>query len=111
MIWIVVILAVLFVSAAGIAAFMTRRALFLNDTLENITSELRKNLDVLKVVYKNVEHKSKLEVFFNEPVVRDLLEDIKAAKNVTFVVLNTAKQFIEEQGEELTLEDQTEEEQ
>jgi hypothetical protein len=92
---------VLFFSTATVLFFMTRRALYLHETLDGLLDELMKTYQVLTVVHNNIQHKSKLEVFSDEPVVKDLFDDINAAKNTVFVTLDLTRSFLEDQGHEL----------
>jgi hypothetical protein len=56
--------------------------------LEELTENVEKSLDLLNVVFGNIDKKAKLEIFLNEPVVKDLIEDIRMARYAVLLIAN-----------------------
>jgi hypothetical protein len=65
-----------------------KKNLEFSDKFDEIQEELEVSLDVLEEQIKKIDQKTKLEVFSDEPVVRNLLKDIVESKNA---VINVAK--------------------
>ncbi len=65
-----------------------KKNLEFSDKFDEIQEEMEVALDVLEEQIKKIEQKTKLEVFSDEPVVRNLLKDIVESKNA---VINIAK--------------------
>jgi hypothetical protein len=48
--------------------------------------QIEESLEVLSFYQKRIERKSKLEVFSDDPVVKELVEDIKQSKKAVLLV-------------------------
>jgi hypothetical protein len=68
----------------------------LMDKLEEIDESIQEVLDILEVQYQIINQKTKIEVFSDEPVVRNLVQDITNARNA---VLKSAKILDDVAGE------------
>ena len=66
------------------------------DKLEEIDESIQEVLDILEVQYQIINQKTKIEVFSDEPVVRNLVQDITNARNA---VLKSAKILDDVAGE------------
>lgn len=82
--------AVSIVCATSMAAlFMSiKRNLEFMEKIDELQESIQKTVDILEEHYKIIEKKTKIEVFSDEPIVKELIRDINAAKNA---VLSTAK--------------------
>ncbi len=61
--------------------FSIRLNLKLQEKIEKINESLDACLDVLDFSYKRIVEKSQIEVLSDEPIVRELVEDIRQSKN------------------------------
>lgn len=61
--------------------FSVKRNIALYEKLEEVSERIESSIDLLEEQYSIIESKLKIEVFSDEPVVRDLVEDMKIAKN------------------------------
>lgn len=73
-----------------------KKNLMLMDKLEEIDESIQEVLDILEVQYQIINQKTKIEVFSDEPVVRNLVQDITNARNA---VLKSAKILDDVAGE------------
>lgn len=58
------------------------------DKLEKINERIEESLDVLDVCYQRATARAALEVFSDEPVVKELVEDIRISKDAILLVAN-----------------------
>jgi hypothetical protein len=57
-----------------------KRNLAWMELFEDLTESYKETLQELQVLYNSVNRKSKMELFLDEPVTRELIEDIKGTK-------------------------------
>jgi len=70
------------------------------EMFDSMTDDYKEVLETLDVLYKNVDKKSKLELFLDEPVTRELVDDIKETKKAIKKAAEKISVFIEEENEE-----------
>ena len=58
-----------------------KKNLYFQNRVEEINDRLEESLDVLDEVYQRIVEKTKLEVLSDEPVVRELAEDLKISRD------------------------------
>lgn len=63
-----------------------KRNFELIEVIENTNEKIDSSIEELDYLYKKFEKKSKLELFSDEPAVRELVEDIKQTKKVVFEI-------------------------
>jgi len=56
------------------------------ETFDDIQESLQRSLEILEEQKEKISQKSKLEVFSDEPVVRNLIRDIVESKNAVISV-------------------------
>lgn len=83
------------ITAVGLWISVKRNLEFV-DRLEELDSTIQSARNALLEVHADIEQKSKIEVFFDEPVVRDLLKSMTIAKEA----VNTVAQLLDEVTEE-----------
>ncbi len=69
------------------------------DKLEELSEVVYNCVDVLEQQHRTIEEKTKIEVFSDEPIIKDLVEDMKIARNSVLKVakvLDTSIEIIEE---------------
>jgi len=65
-----------------------RKNLELLEKIESIEDQVEESVDILDEYYKIIDAKSKTEVFFDEPLVKSLIQDINGCKNAVVLVSN-----------------------
>lgn len=76
----------LFVVSSTALYFSLKRNFELIDELEKITDKLDSSIVALEGCYKKIEKKSKLEVFSDDPIVKELILDMKEAKSTIMLI-------------------------
>lgn len=75
--------------ATSIGLFLSlQKNISLMEKLEEVGQAIEKSIDILEEQHQIIEEKTKIEVFSDEPVVRELVKDMTIAKNS---VLEVAK--------------------
>jgi len=93
-----------FIIVCVIQAFLLYRSVKKNlewmELFESMTDDYKEVLETLEALYKSVDKKSKLELFLDEPVTRELVDDIKETKKAIKKAAEKISVFIEEENEE-----------
>ena len=90
----VCILTLLLGSAIALLVYVARKCMQYHEILENLQQQTDDFLEKLTIIYNNVHKKSQRDIFLDEPIVRDLMDDIKVTYNLIIVIADTfAKQF------------------
>jgi hypothetical protein len=58
------------------------------EKIEEVVGQIEESLDVLDSCYTKIDAKSKIEVLSDDPIVRELIQDIATAKDSILVVAN-----------------------
>jgi hypothetical protein len=70
------------------------------EIFEAAADDYKKILEELNYYHDQVDKKSKLELFLDEPVTRELVEDIKGTKKVIKDAAEKISVFMEENNDE-----------
>jgi hypothetical protein len=85
----------------GSLLFLSVRKNFqLIDKLDEVTTQVEESLDLLDEYHMRIDMKSKAEVLFDDPLVKDLIQDIKGCKNAVLLVANKVYSPLEDPQEE-----------
>lgn len=79
--------------------FSVKKNIELLEKIENLGDAVYRSLDVLEEQHAVIEKKTKIEVFSDEPVVRELVRDMIIAKNSVMEaakILDESLQIVEE---------------
>jgi hypothetical protein len=99
-----VILLLLLLAQSAITFLSIRKNLELMETIEetaeNYEEFTKEVLEQLSYYYNKIDKKSKLELFLDEPVTRELVEDIKGTKKAIRNAAEKISVFIEEENDE-----------
>lgn len=77
---------VLFAFSSSALYLSLRKNLELVNELETITEKLDDSAKILESCYKRIERKSRLEVFSDDPIIKELVDDIKDAKSAIMLI-------------------------
>lgn len=78
----------------GIALFLSiRRNLELDERFEEMGEQVEESLDILNDCYQRVTKVSEMPVTSDDPVVQQLLSDIKYAKHAILLIANKIVTF------------------
>jgi hypothetical protein len=87
--------------ALGVGLYYSiKKNLELLDLLESSGENFAESLEELNRFYERIDRKSKLELFLDEPVTRELVEDIKGTKKAIKKLAEKISVFIDEEKEE-----------
>jgi hypothetical protein len=79
-------LVVLILSA--LLVLSVRKNLYLQEKIENISESIEESLDVLDLIYQRIVSKTQLEVLSDDPIVRELAQDLKLSRDSVHAVAN-----------------------
>jgi hypothetical protein len=85
------IIALLFLSITSLCSivglyYSVKKNIQLIEELEVINSQLDSSIEELDYLHKKIDKKSKVELFSDEPMIRELVEDIKQAKKIVMSI-------------------------
>lgn len=87
MIWLLVAVLVL---ALGGSVWLNivaiRKNLELNDQRETLVDTIEESLDELNECFQRIAHNAEIPVMADEPIIREVLSDIKRAKNAVLTI-------------------------
>lgn len=87
MAWVLFALATLMLAVSvWLNVITVRKNLELNDQREALVDVIEEALDVLDGCYFRISHTAEIPVYSDEPVIRDLVSDIKRAKNAVLAI-------------------------
>lgn len=69
-------------------SYSLRKNIEFMEKIEEVASSVQESIDILEEQYQVIDKKSKIELFSDEPLVKELVNDILVAKNS---ILKTAK--------------------
>ena len=87
MAWLLVgMLAALLALSVYLNVVCIRRNLELNDQRERLVDQIEESLDVLDECHMRLAHNAEIPVLSDEPIIRELLADIRRAKNAVLAI-------------------------
>lgn len=93
------ILSILSISLLMILYFSIRKNIELLDKLQLVDDSLQTCIKLLDIQVTKIEEKTKIEVFSDEPIIRDLINDMVTAKETVVKVSSLLDDLVEEQDE------------
>lgn len=79
-------LSISLIAACSALWLSVQKNLEFSDKIDDIQESIQTAIDVLNERYSVMDAKTKIEVFSDEPIIRDLIRDIKISKNSILVV-------------------------
>jgi hypothetical protein len=70
------------------------------EMFDGMSDDYKEVIETLDALHRSVDKKSKLELFLDEPVTRELVDDIKETKKAIKKAAEKISVFIEEENEE-----------
>jgi hypothetical protein len=70
------------------------------EMFDGVSDDYKEVIETLDALHRSVDKKSKLELFLDEPVTRELVDDIKETKKAIKKAAEKISVFIEEENEE-----------
>lgn len=90
----------------------TKKNLELMEMIDDVDEKVENCLDVLDACHQSFDLKLKMEVFTDEPVVKDLIQDIKNAKESVYLIAKSLNgddtekdEYVDEKDEEKVAQD------
>lgn len=97
------VLVLLFFSLSVFLFFMLRRAVNIISDLEDESLTFEKNvskhLKFFNNLHKSFDKRSKMDIFYDEPVVKDTIKDIKLIKQKLKSIIQELEEQIDESGD------------
>ncbi len=101
MLWAWAIIAtILLIGSIWLNVRTVRQNLELNDQREDLVDQIEESLDMLDHCYSRLAHHSELPVLSDEPIIQDVVRDIKLARNTVLAVASKVVTYGGEKKEE-----------
>jgi hypothetical protein len=84
--WLVIALLVLLAASCWLNYVVIGKNLALNDQREELVDQIEESLDMLDTCYSRLAHHSSIPVLSDEPIIQEVVRDIKLAKNTVLAV-------------------------
>lgn len=98
----VTILLTIIVLASAYALYRCiKRIEYLVNIIESMNTQVEESLDILNTCYGNIDRATKVDVLSDEPVIKDVLNDIRQSRNAILLVANKISAYAED-SEEIT---------
>jgi len=68
--------------------FSLRLNLRCYEKIQSVAEQVEKSLDVLDTCYQRADSRAKLEVFSDDPIVKELVDDIRITRDSILLVAN-----------------------
>lgn len=87
--WLIIIALVIYAIGVTIAFIFSLRMNFdYSDKMQEIKEATEESLDVLNTFYQRAAARAELEVMSDEPVIRELVADLKGSRDAILLVAN-----------------------
>lgn len=96
MIFFTIFLLIVFLLIALALFISLRKNIELSDRIEEIENSIEVAINILNEQYVKIEEKSKIELFSDEQIVRDLVDDISIAKESVLKVSRFLDMMLDE---------------
>jgi hypothetical protein len=99
MVWLLlVVIASLLGGSIWLNVHTIRQNLALADQREALVDTIEESLDTLETVYNSIAHAAEIPVLSDEPIIREVLSDIKRAKNAVLTIAGQVVVYGQEKG-------------
>jgi len=83
--------ALLFVVSSALLVRATKNSMQIIDKLDELEEQLDTALQILEERHKRLEAKSKTEVFFDDPIVKETVREIADCRDAVSLIVNNFK--------------------
>lgn len=97
---IIVILFTLIVLQSIALYYSVKRNIEFLELFDNFSEDCKEAVEELDSYYEKIDKKSKLELFLDEPITRELVEEIKGTKKAIKKAAEKISVFVEKEYEE-----------
>lgn len=84
----IILFAITILVLSGCLFVSVKKNLELFENLEDISKQTEESLDLLDECYAKIYEKSKIDLFIDEPIVKDLIKDINTTKDAVLLIAN-----------------------
>lgn len=84
----IIALCVLCLILSAFLVLSVRRNMSYMETIENTAEQVQTSLDVLDECYRRASDRAALEVMSDEPVIREMVKDLKDSRDAILLVAN-----------------------
>lgn len=88
MIYVVILLTILLITASLIAYVFFHKSEMLFDKLEEVTEQTEKSLDILNDRYRTLSEMAQIPVLIDDPIVKKFIFEMKQSINALLLVAN-----------------------
>lgn len=92
-----IVVSILLILSLIVLFFSVRKSIALNERLENISDSINTSLDIIDNCYARVSSKLEIELLSDEPIVKELVSDMKYCKDSLLVIANIITQNSEDE--------------
>lgn len=97
MIWLLVVVLLLALGGSiWLNVHVIKKNLLLSDQREQLVDQIEDSLDVLDDVYTRLAHNAEIPVLSDEPIIREVLADLKRSKNAVLAIAGKVVTYGEE---------------
>lgn len=75
--------------------FVLKKAIEYRDKLETLVSQIEESLDIIDLCYQKITKVSGLPIAIDDPIVQQLVSDIKETKGALLLIANMIVEFDE----------------
>jgi len=93
--------------ATALLCMSLYRTLQMDEKMDELDTQIEESLDVLDMIYGRLVAKSKLEVMSDDHVVRELVSDIRTARDVVLLVAKKIVTFTDDTQEDNDTDEET----
>lgn len=109
MIYVVIVLTILLLSTCCACWILFKRLENVIMRHEELGEQINESLDVLDDVYRNIVRISELPVFYDDPVVHDVISNIKRAHAAVLMIANKIVTIDDDEEQEVDSQDKKDE--
>lgn len=99
MIFAVILLSIFLTISCVALYYSVKKNLEMIQTLENSMEQVEDSLEILEICKNKIEKKLKIDVLSDEPIIRELIEDIKLSKYSVLLISEKLSGIKEDLGE------------
>lgn len=99
MLWIWIITMFLLIMSTWLNVHVIKQNVVLNDQREDLVDQIGECLDMLDHCWGRLKHHAEMPVLSDEPVIRDVVNDIQAARNAVLAVASKVATYGDDERE------------